>query len=217
MYLNEQDAERSFQMRKTLFFMVISIVLISGCATSGDNPLIDNSSTPNPTMETDKPTEQPEENEPMLHEPDKPTELPEEIKPTQATLVPTSGSVDLGELTPETSSGESGDLNEAPAPGIPDQQVRLIALTREDLSLRLGLDVDEIQLEDIKAVEWKDSSLGCSAPGMMYLQVITPGYEITLSAQGQSYSYHTDQDDSFVLCQQGRSWGPVQEKPHPYP
>jgi hypothetical protein len=39
---------------------------------------------------------------------------------------------------------------------------------------------------------------------MMYAAVITPGFEITLEAQDQSYIYHTDTGDTVVLCIDGR-------------
>jgi hypothetical protein len=43
----------------------------------------------------------------------------------------------------------------------------------------------------VRAVEWRDGSLGCAQAGMMYPQVITPGYRIVLSADGVKYEYHT--------------------------
>jgi len=61
-----------------------------------------------------------------------------------------------------------------------------------DLSQVLGLPVNEITVLSVEAVEWPDSSLGCPQPGMSYLQVVTPGYQILLQAQGKTYSYHAD-------------------------
>ena len=49
-------------------------------------------------------------------------------------------------------------------------------------------------------IEWNDSSLGCPKPGMNYLQVVTPGYRITLEAQGRRYEYHTDSTSHVVRC-----------------
>jgi len=204
-------------MRSTLFLMGLVLFTSVGCANIENLPTDDYARTQEPTVELVQ------SREPTM-ETDKPTEQPEEIKPVQdeageseVTLVPPSGSVDLGELTPETDNGEDEDMVEAPAPGVPDQQVRLVSLTSQDLSLRLGLDVAEIQLEELREVDWNDGSLGCPAPGGMYIQVITPGYEIILSAGGQSYSYHTDLDDYFVLCQGGRPGGLIEEPFDPYP
>lgn len=42
--------------------------------------------------------------------------------------------------------------------------------------------------------------IGKLAPGMSYLMVITPGYEIILEAGGELFSYHAELDGKFVLC-----------------
>jgi hypothetical protein len=39
---------------------------------------------------------------------------------------------------------------------------------------------------------------------LLYAAVITPGYQITLEAEGQSYIYHTDMVETVVLCVDGR-------------
>ena len=68
-----------------------------------------------------------------------------------------------------------------------------------DLSQILGLPVDEITVLSVEAVEWPDSSLGCPQPGMHYLQVVTPGYQILLQAQGKTYTYHADRQRA-IYC-----------------
>ena len=63
---------------------------------------------------------------------------------------------------------------------------------REDLSERTGLDIGTIKLMDIASKEWSDTSLGNPKPGMMYAQVITPGFIMVLDAGGpEDYVYHT--------------------------
>ena len=47
-------------------------------------------------------------------------------------------------------------------------------------------------------VEWGDTSLGCPMPGLVYAQVITPGFRLVFDYQGQQNEYHTDQDGSNV-------------------
>ena len=64
----------------------------------------------------------------------------------------------------------------------------------------MGLSTGEIRLASVDAVEWSDASLGCPQPGMMYAQVITPGYRVVLEAEGQQYTYHTDTGQYAVLC-----------------
>ncbi len=48
-------------------------------------------------------------------------------------------------------------------------------------------------------VEWSDTSLGCPMPGLVYAQVITPGFRLVFDYQGQQDEYHTDQDGSNVV------------------
>ena len=76
----------------------------------------------------------------------------------------------------------------------------VVELAKEDLARRLGISVSEISLISVEAVDWPDTSLGCPQPGMMYAQVITPGYLIVLEAKGQAYEYHTDTEQWAVLC-----------------
>lgn len=77
---------------------------------------------------------------------------------------------------------------------------RLVTLVKGHLSQRLGIAVDQIVLSDIKPVVWRDAGLGCPKPGVDYIQVETPGYNILLEANGNSYRYHTDETRRFVPC-----------------
>ncbi len=65
-------------------------------------------------------------------------------------------------------------------------------LAREDLSQRLGVNVNDIKLAEIARVEWGDTSLGNPQPGMFYAQVIVPGFKMLLEADGLTSEYHTD-------------------------
>jgi hypothetical protein len=76
----------------------------------------------------------------------------------------------------------------------------LVLQAKEKLAKKLGISVEEIFLFSVEAVEWPDASLGCPQTGMAYAQVITPGYRILLEANGQVYSFHTDEANQVVLC-----------------
>jgi len=90
----------------------------------------------------------------------------------------------------------------------PPEAEQVVRLAVEDLAKRLDLSPEQIRLVSVEAVDWPDTSLGCPEPGMMYAQVITPGYQIALEAAGETYQYHTDTGDQIVLCQpEGRSQG----------
>jgi len=90
----------------------------------------------------------------------------------------------------------------APEGGSPETLAALADLVSQDLAQRLSLDVSQITVSSSEEVQWPDSSLGCPAPGYAYMQVITPGYKLTLQANGVPYEYHTDLNQHFVLCGQ---------------
>jgi hypothetical protein len=94
-------------------------------------------------------------------------------------------------------------------PPLPTHQTDPIAsLTEEaivqtsinDLSLQLNIPSEQIRVISVEQVTWPDSSLGCSKPGVAYIQVLTPGYLIQLDANGKIYVYHTDTSDRVVRC-----------------
>jgi len=60
-----------------------------------------------------------------------------------------------------------------------------------DLAATLGIAPTTITVKVVEPVDWPDASLACPQPGMMYAQVITPGYRILLEVAGKSYEYHT--------------------------
>lgn len=72
---------------------------------------------------------------------------------------------------------------------------------REALANQLGVSSEEIGVVEVEEVEWPDTSLGCPEPGMVYAQVITPGYRIVLEAAGENYEYHSDTQGRVVYCE----------------
>jgi len=77
----------------------------------------------------------------------------------------------------------------------------LVEAVVADLAGRLNLPPEQIRVVQVQERMWPDSSLGCPQPGEMYLQVITPGYQILLEAGGRQYDYHTGSQARFILCE----------------
>jgi hypothetical protein len=109
---------------------------------------------------------------------------PPESGATQA-LTPTLPQEDTA-MTPVTPPDEASE--------------KMVALVKGHLAQKLGIALDQIVLSDIKPVVWRDAGLGCPKPGIDYIQVETPGYNILLETGGNSYRYHTDQTKRFVQC-----------------
>ncbi len=124
--------------------------------------------------------------EPALSPLPTPTSLPTEIQEPISPVSPVAP-----DIAPTAVPGGQ------PLPG----SETALAAAMADLSQRSGTPPDQITLLSMEAVEWNDASLGCPQEGMMYAQVITPGYKIRLQVQGQPYEYHTDQATNVVLCQ----------------
>ncbi len=94
---------------------------------------------------------------------------------------------------------------QSPAPTEPSMggDNPMVEMAKNDLAKRLGIPVTEIALVKSEAVTWSDACLGIHTPGIACADVITPGYLILLSAQGNTYEYHTDQSSRALLCEGG--------------
>ena len=75
-----------------------------------------------------------------------------------------------------------------------------ISLARIDLAQRLSITDGEIQLYKAEAVTWRDGSLGCPKPDMMYMQILVDGYLIELEVGQTRYSYHGTYTQPPFLC-----------------
>src|SRR5262245_19908133 len=65
-----------------------------------------------------------------------------------------------------------------------------VALAKKQLSAALSVSVDSIELDKAEAVDWPDASLGCPEKGMMYAQMLTPGYRVSLKSAGKPHTVH---------------------------
>ncbi|MBU0491126.1 MAG: hypothetical protein KKA73_20655 [Chloroflexi bacterium] len=96
----------------------------------------------------------------------------------------------------------------APTPGdkpsavVPAEAQDAVALARADLARHLGLVTETaIAVTSVEAMDWPSTALGCPQPGVVYAQIITPGYQIVLAARGDQFTYHTDSGATVVLCE----------------
>ena len=90
-----------------------------------------------------------------------------------------------------------------PPAGIPFGEYRgLFQMAREHLE-RFGIRWVSVKILDVEKVDWGDASLGNPEPGMMYAQVITPGFKMSLTADGGTYIFHTSMDRVVFV---GQPW-----------
>ena len=92
------------------------------------------------------------------------------------------------------------DTNMTPVTPPDAASEKLVTVVKQHLAQQLGISADQIVLSSVKSVVWRDAGLGCPKPGVDYIQVETPGYNILLEAGGKAYTYHTDATRRFVPC-----------------
>jgi len=69
-----------------------------------------------------------------------------------------------------------------------------------DLAERLQVEESAVTVAGYFAVTWRDGSIGCPEPGMMYTQALVPGTQMVLQADDQLHAYHAASGQPFVYC-----------------
>lgn len=86
--------------------------------------------------------------------------------------------------------GRSTEPAPGQAPELPEDLESLVMLAKLDLSLKTGVDIEDIKTISVEQINFSDASLGVREPGVEYAQVVTPGLIIMLEADGEDYEYH---------------------------
>jgi hypothetical protein len=73
-----------------------------------------------------------------------------------------------------------------------------VEAARQALAERLGVSVEQIAVVDFQQVDWPDGCLGLGGPAELCLAAITPGYAVTLEANGEQYAYRTNLEGTAV-------------------
>jgi hypothetical protein len=185
--------------RAKILLLLCLVLILSACRS------LENAPADKPTLEVpgESPIELPAEMPVEL-----PTELPtEELAPAEE---------DLGETGPPglqvplptklmpiilpTQEGSEVPMPELPS--VPSGTLEgLVEQAKQDLAKRLSITLDQIKVVQAREVTWPDSSLGCPKPGMMYMMVLSPGFQIILSVEGRDFNYHAGQSGGVFYCE----------------
>lgn len=134
--------------------------------------------------------------------------------PTSGSPAPTTGTEEpMTETVTDTATMTNTDVltdsatmsNTAPMSDLSAVEQQLVERAMEIVATEAGVTTADLTLINLQPMEWPDSSLGCPQPGTMYMQVITPGYQLTLEdVSGTTYNIHTGLDPSgqVILCQE---------------
>jgi hypothetical protein len=63
-----------------------------------------------------------------------------------------------------------------------------------------AVEPDDVRLVSYTARDWPSPALGCPEEDLLYPQVVTPGFLVTISVAGQPVDYHTDSATTVVQC-----------------
>lgn len=82
----------------------------------------------------------------------------------------------------------------------------MIAQVRADLDATEAADAASIRLMSLEAFEWQDNAWGCrmrteGAGDADALDEPVPGYRLVFAVENRVVVYHTDQDETFFVCE----------------
>ncbi|MBI3958511.1 MAG: hypothetical protein HY328_06855 [Chloroflexi bacterium] len=105
--------------------------------------------------------------------------------------------------TPEVASPPEGLSRGGDTMTVGGSPTKLIERAKAEAATLARSSAESVQVVSVEGVDWSDSSLGCPQAGMMYAQVITPGYKIVLESGGRTYEFHTALDPAGPLVRCG--------------
>ncbi len=106
-----------------------------------------------------------------------------------------------GECGPGTQP--AGGAAEGVAPGglptvDPAMQKKAIDAVISKLAEQLKVDTSAISVASVEHVLWKNSCLGLETGNEMCSDAITPGFKVVLTANGENYTFHTDETGNSI-------------------
>ena len=87
------------------------------------------------------------------------------------------------------------------APVTGEVPASLLTQIFQDLSERLKIEIEQIEISKAEQVVWNDGSLGCPQPGEFYTQALVNGYWLILKVDNVVYDYRASDRGNFFLCE----------------
>lgn len=86
------------------------------------------------------------------------------------------------------------------APSSPEDMLppEVMVEIQNQISEVLGISLEQIEIETIERREWSDSCLGLGKPEESCAQVVTPGWLVAFSLDGQEYRFRADEAGTTV-------------------
>ena len=118
------------------------------------------------------------------------TGQPDDTSPTSVPVPPPASDLPIGDVPAQVLE-------------LPEVQAAIKAEAQ-----RTGVDIDDVTVAGYAEVTWRDGSLGCPKPGMMYTQALVPGHQLVLEVNGEYASYHAGKN-AFTYCAKPTSPAPA--------
>ncbi len=83
---------------------------------------------------------------------------------------------------------------------MPDE---IVDAALEQAAADTGMTPDDFEVDLAMQVTWNDGSLGCPEEGRSYIQVLTDGYWVVVTHDGDTYDYRSSMDAEFRMCGDG--------------
>ncbi len=77
----------------------------------------------------------------------------------------------------------------------------ILSQVKADLTKRIGVPAEELEIIVAEAVVWPDGSLGCPKPDQTYTQATVAGYQIVLRHADKQHDYRASESGYFFLCE----------------
>lgn len=109
-----------------------------------------------------------------------------------------------GRATPESTTSVGVEPTTSTAPSYPESDLSRGTLDEivVDASEKTGVEAASLGVTSIEERQFNDSALGCPEEGVLYAQVITPGYVVTVDVAGETLDYRVEsQGEQFRLCE----------------
>ena len=183
---------------------MLAAVLVAGCASTRRSAIaspgaVDSTTTPSvatasPGEATTQPAATTTTGRLITPAPASSPAGPTAPSPTAATAGATAAPASTASSATTTARSAS------PRPTLSADEATSVDLAKQDLAKRLGVPAYRLRVDSVTSVAWPTSALGCPRPGLLYSQLVTPGYRIVLEAGGQTYEYHSDRGRRVVSC-----------------
>ncbi|RMF70344.1 MAG: hypothetical protein D6742_00480 [Cyanobacteria bacterium J069] len=107
-----------------------------------------------------------------------------------------SNAADVAAATGDRQASSAGTFGAAtPLP------TEVAARIKAALAEQTSLSTDQMTLSQVSPQTWNNACLGAAEPGEFCAEVITPGYQVTISTPKGKYWLHTDQSGSKIRAE----------------